>query len=252
MKITNISNCSKQNRITYSKNKVSRVQNNTGSVNFKGNPNFILLNSIIDIAKKQELDNISKYLTTLGVKELELGDNIDLARLLKIGLQKIKMRDYQVPTRIKCNSKYFDNNPRLTIDKEKWKKYYDINVPAFCDWDYITEPVMYFNPKSNWKDHVSALTKNASPCHPIWHECGHWLHMKNHNPVAYTLLKTLKLTEYEKGILKDTLGDYSTDSTIEAIAEIFVKLISDGNHNNIPLELFQLYSKYYGPLPKPL
>ncbi len=77
-------------------------------IHFTGNPDFIITSKVMPSVNKDiELRHISDILKTLGVKELEIGNNVDLAILLKRAMYRVKMLGFDIPTRIRCESKFF-------------------------------------------------------------------------------------------------------------------------------------------------
>ncbi len=241
---------------------VSPPINNTvmkpSSVPFKGDINFVLINKC---AQKLPIDvefkHISNVLETLGVSELELGNNIELARLLKSAMCRLKRLGFDIPTRIKCDSKYFENNPFIqkhtknVIDKNH--NFINVTVPAYADWDGIHEPTLFFNPKHNWHRGNGIASKINDQRHAIWHETGHYLHMKNHkhNPYAFQILTNTKLDNYQKEIVRKAIGSYGADESIaETIAETFSRLVSGESYNSLHPEIFHIYTKFNGPMPK--
>ncbi len=89
--------------------------------------------------------------------------------------------------------------------------------------------------------------------HTIWHETGHWLHMQKYrkNPRLYEYMQYVKLNQYQKDIVKNTIGEYAAeDSVNECIAETFSRLMSGESYNQLHPEVFQIYTQYNGPMPK--
>lgn len=231
---------------------------NDSFISFKGNVDFVLVNKLASpVIENAELKSISNILKSLGVKELEIGDNLELARLLKSAMCRVKRLGFDVPTRIRCESKYFDENERIQKKLHEViinnKDYIGASIPATISWNGIEEPIMYFNPKRNWENGNGNSTKSHDPRHIIWHETGHWLHMQNHKkcPQMYDYLNQINLNSYKKDIVKSTIGKYAADSPMtETIAEIFARLMSGEAYNKLHPEVFNIYREYKGPMPK--
>ena len=228
------------------------------TIPFKGGIDFILVNKCAQkLPINSEFKHIEDILKTLGVKELELGDNIELARLIKSAMCRLKRIGFDIPTKIKCSSKYFDNDPRiqqeLKVLKSKSPFNAKVTIPGYADWDGISEPVLYFNPNHNWHKGNGDWSKINDQRHAIWHETGHYLHMKNYknNPYAFKTLTMTHLNDYQKEIFEKCIGKYSVDGPIaEAVAETFSKLVSGESYNSLHPEIFHVYTKYNGPMPK--
>lgn len=241
-------------------NNQNKMQNN---VAFKGNiaaDAFVLVREAAPVARSGEFKHIADVLKTLGVKELELGDNIDLARLLKSAMKRVKRLGYEVPTRIRCESEIFKKNSgiqreaslalnNLNVKKEDRK----MIVPGAVGWNGINDPVMYLNTEYCWDKEMDGLLKVKDLRQNIWHETGHWLHMQNYreNPRAYYNLHRIKLDSYQSGIVERSIGLYAARNPVdETIAEIYTKLVSGEFYEDLHPEVFNIYSTYRGPMPR--
>lgn len=245
------------NPITQKSQSALPKENNSKVIPFKGNIDFVLINKCKQLLPKDaEFKHISDVLRSLGVKELELGDNIDLARLIKSAMCRIKRLGFDVPTIIKCDAKYFDENLKLQniIKDSIAKKPSEIEIitDGFAHWDRVNEPELYFNPALDWGHGNGIGTNVKDPRNTIYHETGHYLHMKNHknNPMLFNMLKNIKLDPYQKEIVNKTIGLYGSENPVsETIPEIFSRLISGESYSELHPEIFHIYSKYNGPMP---
>lgn len=222
---------------------------NNKSITFKGNVNFIIKDSFTKSVKvNDEFKHISDVLKSLGVEELKLGDNVDLARLLKSAMCRVKRLGFDVPKKIRCESEYFDNiRPRIHNLKNN-----DF-IGGIVSWDSLNEPIVYLNTKIDWKKQAGINTISKDLRTIIWHETGHYLHMKNYknSPFVYKMLDSIKLDDYQKNIVKNTIGNYAAENSVnETIAEIFARLMSGEDYNKLHPEVYYIYSKYNGPMPK--
>ncbi len=224
---------------------------------FKGNIDFVLVNKCAQkLPINKEFKHIEDVLKTIGVTELELGDNIGLARLLKSAMCRVKKMGFEVPKKIICDAKFFKNDPEIqALTKEMSKKLgiTDVSVPAHVRWDSINEPIMYFNPEKNWNDSRAFLSNTKDLRYSIWHETGHYLHIKNfkNNPNEFWKLTQKQLSEYQQGIVRESIGKYAADTTVaETIAETFSRLMSGESYSKLHPEVFYIYNKYNGPMPK--
>lgn len=152
--------------------KISQRLRNDSFVSFKGNADFVLVNKLIPpISNNLELKHISNILKTIGVKELEIGDNLDLAKLLKSAMCRVKRLGFNVPTRIKCESTHFNENERIQKKLQESiannKDCIAMNIPATTQWNGIEEPIMHFNPEHDWKSGNGNLTEAHDPRHII-------------------------------------------------------------------------------------
>lgn len=255
----------KSNPNIYFANKVKRVMGSSNiqasqknDISFKGNVDFILVNKIIlPTNGNLELKHISNVLKTLGVKELEIGDNVELARLLKSAMYRVKMLGFDIPTIIRCESKIFNENEQLQASiktfMQKHKNAISVSAPGVVGWDGINTPILYLNTGHNWKSGNGISTKSQDPRNAIWHETGHYLHMQNHkkNPQMYQYLTHIELDPYKKDIVQNTIGLYAAENPVhETIAEIFARLMSGEAYNKLHPEIFNIYTKYNGPMPK--
>ncbi|MDD3149482.1 MAG: hypothetical protein PHV68_01490 [Candidatus Gastranaerophilales bacterium] len=242
------------------KHKNYRPIQRSNEISFNGNINFILINKGVQaVGKNQELKHISNVLKTLGVKELEIGDNLDLAKLLKSAMLQVKKSRFDVPTRIKCESAFFEENKavqanlRKMMSKQGTMGVGEWSIPGVVKWNGLNEPVLYFNTKNNWNLGNGVLSKNQDSRHAIFHETGHWLHMMKYknNPQMFKYLENIELDSYQKGIVNDTIGTYASENPVpETIAEIFARLMSKESYSNLHPEIFNIYTKYNGPMPK--
>lgn len=239
-------------------NKSSQPAQNNAFIPFKGNAEFVMINKLTSpINGNAELNHISNILKTLGVKELEIGDNITLARLLKKAMYRVKMLGYDIPTRIKCESKAFTENARLREKIQGLTNKHGVAarlcIPGTVSWDCISEPILYLNTGMDWRFGNGALTKTQEARHPIWHETGHWLHMKKYekDPQAFIDMEQIELNPYQKNIVRETIGEYAAENpVVETVAEIFARLMSGEAYDKLHPEVFHIYSKYNGPMPK--
>ncbi len=212
---------------------------------------FVLVREAAPVARSGEFQHIADVLKTLGVIELELGDNIVLARLLKSAMKRVKRLGYEVPTRIRCEAEFFEKYGR---GKVQVKNGYSYIAPAATYWDNVNDPIIYFNPKFTWgrRENGGGSLSN-DPMHIIWHETGHWLFAKQHsNDVEeYERLWSVRLNNYERNIVEKFIGKYAAMSPVEeSIAEIFARLMSGEFYGELHPEIFNIYSKYRGPMPK--
>lgn len=214
---------------------------------FKGNPDFVMVSGLKPhIPQSIELKQISNVLRTLGVEELEVGDNILLAKLLKSAMCRVKKLGFEVPTRIKCDSKLFRENFPQKVKM----------VAGGVFWNDVDEPILCLNPEYYHWGSMANNTNTKDPRQPIWHEIGHYLHMQNHRnaPMIYRLLDAVKLDEYQQNLVKNYIGTYAIDGSDkmipDTIAEIFARLVSGESYQTLHPELFNIYSKYNGPMPK--
>ena len=83
-------------KVSLSSPKIRSIQNNR-QICFRGDVNFILVDKLLPtVNKNAEFKHISDVLKTIGVKELEIGDNITLARLLKSAMYRVKMSGFNM------------------------------------------------------------------------------------------------------------------------------------------------------------
>lgn len=222
----------------YFNNRNKLVTNSAKSQNnivFKGNAEI----ANFSVFRNLELKFISSGLKKLGVRELELGDNIHLARLLNSAMKRVKQAGFDVPTRIRCESKIFRE------DKDLAKSV------GVVDWDGLKEPILYLRTSLDWKNDLNIASNTKDPQFPIWHEIGHWLHMKNHTKERWGYLKNISMNQYQRDIVKKTIGGYAASNGIpDIIAEIFARLMSGESYDKLHPELFNIYSKYNGPMPR--
>jgi len=226
-------------------------------VSFNGNINYVFINKITDSSNlSPEFKHISNVLKTIGVKELEIGDNLELARLLKSALLKIKKLGFDIPERIRCESEYFETAPHIKEMIEDFRRSYpefkNLIVNAMFDYEDLSNPIIYLNTKGCW-DSKNILAKINDPRDSIWHEVGHYLHFKNYKNdlQKFEELSNIQLNKYEKDIVRDTIGIYAADNNVnDAIAEIFSRFISGKSYDRLHPEIFNIYSKYKGPMPK--
>lgn len=217
-----------------------RQQKTEKSVSFRG-IDFVRISPSLPSNLPTELNHIYNVLKTLGVKELEIGDNLDLARLLKSALFRVKKMGFDIPANIKCESEFFE------------KHFNRANRVAGCvEGCNGREPVLYLNTQFQWKNSCSSeQTQTKDSRHIIWHEIGHYLHMKNHGTFdRYSLLSQIQLSPYRYNIIKEQIGNYAAEEGLkETIAEIFARLISGENYNQLDPEVFEIYKEFNGPLP---
>lgn len=239
------------------KNTIVPKRPDNAYIPFTGNVNFILVNKVVPLVGKfKELSQIENTLKILDFKELQLGNNVELARLLKSAMFKVKALGFKVPSRIRCESKFFHENPELQkLSKrftDRHKEAIKTSIPGTVTWDGISEPILYLNTEANWKNGNGDGTKVKDLRHVIWHETGHYLNMMNHkkNPQMYDHLQQTELNPYQRSIVKDCIGIYAADNPVhETIAEIFSRLMSGESYNKLHPEIFDIYSKYRGPMP---
>lgn len=236
-------------------NKHKERHTNSPSLSFKGNTNFVLINKVPPIIQKNdEIKHIADILYTLGVKELKIGENIELARLLKKAMYKVKLAGFDIPTRISCESEYFKKNEKILKKQiDGIKNNHIVSIPGAVGWDRINEPILYLNVDRDWKKGNGSSTKASDPRHIIWHEIGHWLHIQNYknNPELLDYLGNIKLDPYQKEIVKNIIGDLAAEeSVVDTIAEIFARLLSENSYNQLHPEIFKIYTQYNGPMPK--
>lgn len=238
--------------------RITKCRHNSESarIQFGGNCDFTLISkTAAPLIKNAELKHISDILRTLGVKELEIGDNIELARLLKSALCRVKKIGFDVPTRIRCESAFFENKEKLINIAAKGNNNLSkiSAVPASIIYNAKNNPIMYFNTAHNWRLGNGPGSKTTDKRHIIWHETGHFLHIQCHknNPISYASLNKIFLNGTEKEIVRESIGDYAADWPVsETIAEIFARLMSGESYNRINPEIFNIYNRFHGPLPK--
>ncbi len=252
--VNNVNNFSVKNNKSYVAKQTPKYQSSKhNNVSFCANPNFILVNECLKpITKNAELNHISHVLKTLGVEQLELGDNVGLARLLKSAIVRIKKLGFDVPSRIKCESQSFLEDQSIQSDIIKnSNSAFKSTIPAVTRWDCVNKPVIHFDPTCSWDTRGLLSSKTKDPRQGVFHETAHYLHMLefSNNPMIFKDLSTKSLTEYEKEILKKTIGEYATSSPTEAVAEIFSRLVSGESFSDLHPEVFYIYSKYKGPMP---
>lgn len=234
---------------------VSNIQNNH-QIHFGSDVNFVLVNKFLPTVNKNvEFKHIYDVLKTLGVQELELGDNLTLARLLKSAMYRVKMAGFNVPTRIRCEAKYFNENEEIVNKKlqTKLRTGREIIIPGVTNWDGINDPLIYLNTEHPWGVKCYDNTQCEDFRHVIWHETGHFLHMQNYrnNPQAFEYLNYIYIDPSQKDIVHDTIGKYAAENAVpDTITEIFTRLLSGESYNKLHPEIFNIYSKYRGPMPK--
>lgn len=241
--------------------------NNAIATNFKSSQNniafkggvvadsFVLLRESAPVIHKPEFNHIADVLKALGVQELELGDNIVLARLLKSAMKRVKRMGYDVPTWIRCESEIFLKNERLkrTVAQANLNMgYKNPIIYGTVSWNGLSEPIMYLNTKYNWDFGNNEANMKASKC-IIWHETGHWLHIQNYtkNPEEYVKLQNIKLDRYQREIVAKSIGEFAAKNSVsETIAEIYTRFVSGEFYEKLHPEIFNIYSKYRGPMPR--
>lgn len=237
---------------------LKRSQNN---IAFKGNvatDAFVLMREAAPVAKTSEFLHIADALKTLGVKELELGDNIVLARLLKGAIQRVKLMGYDVPTKIRCEAEHFEDNKALRyIYKRAYPNdiYKPENLPASVSWDAntLSVPIIYLNPKYDWEFGVNRFKIPDDKKFIIWHEIGHWIHMKNHgnNPDWLRELSEIQLDSSVGPQIEAGLGRFRSDNPIpETIADTFGMIMMGRSYHEMPAIVRSIYEKYRGPMPQ--
>lgn len=233
----------------------SPVQNQTycTNVSFKGAESLNHISGIIKtpLSKSEELKDISNVLKDMGAKFLVIGDNIDLARNLKSAMYKVKEMGFDVPTKLLCESDFFEENEELQIllrsMSEEGKK---VSIPGVVEIYGSGAPILHLNTGCNWKEYNSKLQKSKDSRHVIWHETGHWLHANNtRDKYQYALSK--RLEPDERKIVKEQIGSYGADNQADdAVAEIFAEIVELGTFDKVDSKLLEIYKKYGGPMPK--
>lgn len=234
---------------------ITKSQNN---LTFKGNvaaDAFVLVKEAAPVTLSGEFQHIADVLKQLGVRELALGDNIDLARLLKSALQRVSDAGYDIPTRIKCEAEHFEANETIREHIRKSNRSYDSkDIPAETSLEegHVNVPIIYFNTKYDWGKKNQNLIKAPSHKHIIWHEVGHWLHIQNYgnNPIFLKELSDVQLNPYQRYITTETLGYRNDNPVHEIIAEIFAKLMSGEIYSQLHPGLRRIYSYFRGPIPR--
>lgn len=217
-----------------------------------------IFRTVTNFIKNKRLENCYKNIKSMGVEDLKIGDNIELAVLLESAISRVKELRYDVPKIIKCESEIFNTEKEiqvriLTAAANPGTK---IATPGIVVSDFTSEPILYLNTDHEWKrppnlENINSKTQDMR--HAIWHEVGHVLLIKNYKyfPPDYAYLKKQKLNSYEKDIVKETIGNYAAEEPItEAIAEIFARLMSGESYDKLHPEIFNVYGKYRGPMPK--
>ena len=231
-----------------------KEQKNSG-ISFKGSRDIILVTQGLTsaVARTKELISISYFLKSLGVKELEIGDNIDLARLLKSTMCRVKSVGFDVPTRIICESRVFEENEEIQklMKAFKIKNGQEAVISGFTEWDAINDPILYLNTGKDWKKGNGGGTRSKDPMHIIAHETGHWHHCKSYidNPKGLDKLLDIEIEPYQKEIVRNNLGSYAVNQ-YDIVAEIFARLVLGDSYKAFPPEIFKLYRIYNGPMPK--
>lgn len=221
---------------------------NDRAITFKVKPSFGMVSGLKQhIPQGIELKQISNVLRNLGVEELEIGENVQLARLLKSAMLRVKKLGFEVPTRIRCETAIFEQ-----IFGEFDYKHSPGRIKLCNDG---RDPIMFFNPDYSWGSPYFQ-TKTVDPRHPIWHEIGHYLHMKNYNNDSslLRLLCDIILDSHQREVIKETMGEHAIcrmkGMVPESIAEIFARFMSGESCQTLPPEIFNIYSTYNGPMPK--
>lgn len=240
---------------------VANANKSRNNITFKGNvakDAFVLVGRTAPETLKGEFKHIADVLKTLGVEELELGDNIYLARLLKSAMKRVKQLGYDVPTRIRCEAEHFEKNRELRATYQRAYPQYTYNpedVPAVISWhtECASVPIIYFNPKYNWQSGTNNFKIPDEKRFIIWHEIGHWIHMKNHefNPLRIKELSEVQLSPLQGSQISAILGRFRADNPVpETIADTFGMLMLGRSYSKMPSVLREIYEQYRGPMPR--
>lgn len=236
----------KPNSIT---DKCLRITEIADSFSFSNDVNYKLVNKAPKpFFKNKEFKHIYYVLKSLGVEELDIGNNIELARQLKSAIIEVKKAGFEVPTRIRCESIHFDRSKKVQNTLKKAKSNEIVEVPGSVCNDHYGDPILYLNTSLRWKNHESILSKSIDPRHTIWHETCHWLQVKNNNQEIKDM-DFMKLSSIEKRLVNKYIGAYAADSCpSETVAEIFACLMSNKSCNSMHPGILNIYKKYYGPV----
>ena len=241
------------NKNNYKKNNFS--QNNI-KPSFKGGIDFVLINKAKSLVPQDlELKQIFNFLKSLGVEELEIGENKTLARLLKKAIIEVKQRGWVIPTRIKCSEKFFKE------DQEVFKYYINQSKKLNCPLDEVIilgltkmnyfnneSPIIYLNSSFNWQKNYSK--KILIKEHAILHEFGHWTTFvqNKRNPFFLMLLQKTGLKPEEKAGVNQLMGEYIAESPVhELLADTYARRVSDKDFDNKYPEIMKIYRRFKGP-----
>ena len=195
---------------------------------------FIKTNSIVDE---------QQHALSLGVKAVDYGGRIDIAKDVNAVLTAFKQRGFSLPDQVLVNEERFINWAALDGTNSKDA------VAVFVSNISQTQSYLLLNPLYDyWGRLALDVEKNSgywstkNQYHALHHEMGHYLHYTQ-DKNNYRVLLGDKLSPTEL-LIAEKVSDYAKTDKIEFVAEVFALLLNGGTISNDAMTLYEQLKGY--------
>lgn len=169
----------------------------------------------------------------MGVRALYEGSDLNMFRAVNNAMAQVKTRGYPLPSRVAYDASFFVGEPNAIM----------AYLPA--------RDALLFRPRLRYSD-VAKLVEDqsadnfwstASALHPILHEVGHQVHVKNSRDLYLASAKREFSAPLARRIEREVSG-YAAFNAQEFVAEVFAGIIDGKVYGRRVLALFQQYGGY--------